>query len=61
MTANPSGQKPEEPPAQTYPQANAVSEQAYQRGKIAELAQAVKSGEVDPKDLPQPPPPLSWT
>ena len=39
----------------------AAGEQEYQREKIAELDQAVASGEVDPADLPEPPPPLSWT
>ncbi|MGC4952405.1 hypothetical protein ACLQ2P_04195 [Actinomadura citrea] len=35
-------------------------EQAYQRERIEELDQAVANGEVNPEDLPEPPP-LSWT
>ncbi|WP_329093421.1 hypothetical protein OG979_04910 [Actinomadura citrea] len=61
MSANASGQKPEEQPAQTHNRSYAAGEQAYQESKIKELAEAVESGEVDPKDLPQSPPPLSWT
>ncbi|MES9604537.1 hypothetical protein [Actinomadura sp. NPDC000929] len=62
MSDTTSGQTPEEQqPAQTHNRSTAAGEQAYQREKIAELDAAVANGEVDPKDLPQPPPPLSWT
>ncbi|MGI5202962.1 hypothetical protein ACQEU6_15475 [Spirillospora sp. CA-108201] len=59
MSANPSGQKPEEQPAQD--RSTMFGEQAYQQQKIAELDQAVADGTVKPEDLPTPPPPLSWT
>lgn len=61
MSANTSGQKPEEQPAPSHNRSYAAGEQAYQQEKIKELAADVKSGKVDPKDLPKSPPPLSWT
>ncbi|GAA4369807.1 hypothetical protein GCM10023088_20460 [Actinomadura verrucosospora] len=57
MTANTSGQKPEEQPAQTHNRSYAAGEQAYQREKIAELDEAVANGTVVPEE---PPHPLSW-
>ncbi|GAA2312890.1 hypothetical protein GCM10010402_85870 [Actinomadura luteofluorescens] len=61
MTANTSGQTPEEPSAQTHNRSTAAGEQAYQRAQVAKLDEAVANGDVDPADLPEAPPPLSWT
>ena len=61
MTANTSGQKPEEQPGQTHNRSYAAGELAYQQAQIDKLAKDVEDGKVDPKDLPEPPSPTSWT
>ncbi|MEV4006318.1 hypothetical protein [Actinomadura sp. NPDC049753] len=61
MSDTTSGQTPEEQPAKTHNRSTMAGEQAYQREQVEKLDAAVASGEVDPKDLPQAPPPLSWT